>query len=69
MRVSSASAGLVKGGGFAVITFASSGVYHYGPSGVPIKTAMDLWQFTAVGEQWQVGVNASVVVGPIIRVG
>ncbi len=69
VRVSSASAGLLKGGGFAVITFASSGVYHYGPSGVPIKTAMDLWQFTAVGEQWQVGVNASVVIGPLVRVG
>jgi len=68
VRVSSAGAGLVKGGGAAVITFSSSGVQHYGPSGVPLKESMDLWQFLAVGEQWQVGVNASVAVGPLIRV-
>ncbi len=68
VRVSSASAGLLKGGGAAIITFSSSGVQHYGPSGVPIKESMDLWQFLAVGEQWQVGVNASVAVGPLIRV-
>jgi len=56
------------GGGFAVITFSSSGVYQYGPSGIPIKLAEDLFQFTSVGENWQVGVNASVVIGPIFRV-
>jgi len=68
VRVSSAGAGLIMGGGFAVITFSSSGVYQYGPSGIPIKLAEDLFQFTSVGENWQVGVNASVVIGPIFRV-
>jgi OmpA family len=68
VRVSSAGAGVLKGASLAVITFSSPGVYRYGPSGVVIKEAMDLWQFTAAGEQWQVGVNASVVVGPLVRV-
>jgi len=68
VRVSAASAGLVKGGGAAIITFSSSGVQYYGPSGQPLRKAIDLWQFTAVGEQWQLGVGASVVVGPLKRV-
>jgi len=68
VRVTSASAGLVKGGGIAIITFASSGVYQYGESGLPLRLAEDLFQFQAVGENWQVGVNASVVIGPLIRV-
>src|SRR5262245_5830738 len=68
VRVSSAGAGLLKGGGFAVITFSSSGVWQHGPSSVPIKVAEDLFQFTSVGENWQIGVNASVEVGPLVRV-
>jgi hypothetical protein len=69
VRVTSASAGLVKGGGVAIITFASSGVQVYGSSGFPLTKAMDLWQITAVGEQWQLGAGGSVVVGPLVQVG
>lgn len=68
VRVSSAGGGALIGGGFAVITFSSSGVYQYGPSGIPIKVAEDLFQFTSTGKNWQVGVNASVVMGPLARV-
>jgi hypothetical protein len=69
VRVTSAGGGvLVIGGGFAVITFSSSGVWQYGPSGTPIKVAEDLFQFQSWGNNWQVGLNASVVVGPLVRV-
>jgi len=69
VRVASAAGGVLKASyGYAVITFASDGVYHYGPSGVPIKEDMDLWQFTVSGSTWQAGVNASEVVGTLKRV-
>jgi hypothetical protein len=68
VRVSSAGAGLGPGATFAVITFASSGVWQHGPSGTPIHVAEDLFQFTAAGENWQVGAGASVAVGPLVRV-
>lgn len=68
VRVSSAGGGVLIGGGFAVITFSSSGVYQYGPSGIPIRVPEDLFQFTSIGKNWQVGVNASVVVGALVRV-
>lgn len=68
VRVSAAAAGLVKGAGVSVVTFSSSGVWQYGPSGQPIHIAEDLFQHNFVGENWQVGVNASVVVGPLVRV-
>jgi len=68
VRVTSASAGAVAGGGIAYITFASSGVYHYGPSGVPIQNSMELWKFQSSGKQWVLGVGASTVVGPLIRI-
>jgi hypothetical protein len=29
---------------------------------------MDLWQFTVKGSTWQLGVNASEVVGPLVRI-
>ena len=68
VRVSSAGGGALIGGGFAVITSSSSSVYQYGPSGIPIKVPEDLFQFTSIGKNWQVGVNASFVVGPLARV-
>lgn len=69
VRVSSAEARVLPVGvGFAVITFSSSGVYQYGPSGIPIRIAEDLFQFTSAGKNWQVGAGASVVVGPLVRV-
>ncbi|HEX7913398.1 MAG TPA: OmpA family protein [Paraburkholderia sp.] len=67
IRVASAGAGLGKGASFAVVTFASSGVYHYGPSDFPIKEAMDLWEVNLAGENFQLGVNASEIVGPLFR--
>jgi len=69
VRVASAAGGVLKASyGYAVITFSSDGVYHYGPSDVPIKEDMDLWQFTVKGQTWQAGVNASEVVGPLVRI-
>jgi len=69
VRVASAAGGVAKlSYGYAIITFACPGLYHYGPSGVPIKTPMDLWQFTVKGSTWQLGVNASEVVGPLVRI-
>jgi hypothetical protein len=69
VRVASAAGGVAKlSYGYAIITFACPGLYHYGPSGVPIKTPMDLWQFTVKGSTWQLGLNASEVVGPLVRV-
>ena len=57
------------GAGYSVsnITFHSSGICHYGPSGVPVKTAMDLFTIRSTGWNLQVGVGATA--GPIIRVG
>lgn len=70
VRVSSAGAGVVvKGYSYAIITFASSGVAQYGPSGTPIKVAEDLFQFKSSGKSWQLGVGASVAIGPLVRVG
>lgn len=69
VRVTSASAGFIKGAGIAIITFSSSGVWQYGPSGFPLRIAEDLFQFQAPGEDWQLGVGASTVVGPLFRVG
>jgi hypothetical protein len=69
VRVTSAAGGVIISGGVAIITFACPGVYHYGPSGIPIKEPIDLWQFKTIGKVYQVGVNASVVVGPLISVG
>jgi hypothetical protein len=38
VRVASAAGGVAKlSYGYAIITFACPGLYHYGPSGVPIK--------------------------------
>jgi hypothetical protein len=69
VRVASASGGVLNASyGYAIITFSSDGVYHYGPSEVPIKEDMDLWQFTVKGQTWQAGVNASEVVGPLKRI-
>jgi len=68
VRVTGAGAGLVKGASLAVITFSSSGVYQYGPSGIPIQVAEDLFQFTAAGENWQLGAGASFAFGPLIKV-
>lgn len=72
VRVSSAGGGTLTllgpiGGGFATITFSSSGVYQYDSAGLPIKVAEDLFQFTSIGKNWQIGVNASVVIGPLVR--
>lgn len=51
--VSSAGARVLSAGvGFAVVTFSSSGVYQYGPSGTPIRIAKDLFQFTSAGKNW-----------------
>jgi hypothetical protein len=69
VRVASAAGGVLKASyGYAIITFGCPGLYHYGPSDVPIKEAMDLWQFTVKGSTWQAGVNASEVVGPLERI-
>jgi hypothetical protein len=70
VRVSTAGAGLLKGANvIAVVTFTAAGVWQRGPSGVPLKLpGGDLFQFNAPGENWQLGVNASVVVGPLVRV-
>lgn len=69
VRVSSASAGIVKGVAYSVITFTSAGVWQYGPSGTPLRlSGGDLFQFSSTGKDWQLGVGASVVVGPIVRI-
>lgn len=70
VRVSSAGAGIIKGAALAIITFTAAGVWQYGPSGTPLKlSGGDLFQFTATGKDWQFGAGASVVLGPIVRVG
>lgn len=69
VRVSAAGAGAVAGYSYAVITFTAAGVYQRGPSGTPLRLpGGDLFQFSASGRNWQVGVGASVATGPIIRV-
>ena len=67
VRVASAGAGLVKGASFAVVTFASSGAYHYGPSDLPVKEAVDFWEVNLAGTNYSLGANASELVGPLIR--
>jgi hypothetical protein len=67
-RVASAGAGLVKGASFATITM-SGQVTHHGPSGTPIRTAEDIFKFVTAGEGFQLGVGATDLVGPLIRVG
>jgi hypothetical protein len=67
IRVASTGAGLVKGASIAVVTFASSGGWHYGPSGVPIKSAVDLWEVNLAGENFSLGVNVSEIVGTLWR--
>lgn len=73
VRVSGAGAGLFKGASAAVITFIPAYVWQYGPSGFPLKLTLPgdgvLFQFLAVGENWQLGANASVALGPLVRVG
>jgi hypothetical protein len=67
VRVASAGAGLGKGASFADITF-SGQVTHHGPSGLPLRTAEDIFKFVAAGEGFQLGVGASDFVGPLKRV-
>jgi OmpA family protein len=67
VRVASAGAGLVAGASFSVVTFSSNGVFHYGPSDVPIKEAVDLWEVNLAGTNFQLGANASEIVGPLFR--
>jgi hypothetical protein len=67
VRVASAGAGLGKGASFAVITFGGD-VTHHGPSGLPIRTAETIFQFVSAGEGFQLGVGASDMVGPLLRV-
>jgi hypothetical protein len=67
VRVASAGAGLAKGASFAAITFGGE-VTHHGPSGGPIRTAEDIFKFVAAGEGFQLGVGATDLVGPLIKV-
>lgn len=67
MRVASAGAGLGKGASFAAITFAGQ-VTHHGPSGLPFRTAEDIFKFVSAGEGFQLGAGASDLVGPLKRV-
>lgn len=51
----------------AVITFSAPGVYQYGPSGVPLKIAEDIWSFNSSGQNYQLGAGLSAVTGPLVR--
>jgi hypothetical protein len=69
VRVSSAGGGVVFGKSYAIVTFTAAGVWQYSSTGFPVKLpGGTLFQFDSFGTTWQLGVNASVVVGPIIRV-
>lgn len=72
VRVSGASAGLVKGAGMAVITFIPAKVWQYNNNDVPLNLSLPgdgvLFQFTTAGENWQIGANASMAVGPLVKV-
>jgi hypothetical protein len=69
VSVRSAGGGIIKGKTIAHVNFHSSGVYQYGPSGVPLRIAEDLWDFDASGDDWQLGVGGTAVAGPLIKVG
>ena len=67
VTVASAGAGIGKGVSVARVTF-SGQVHHHGPSGFPIRTAEDIFKFTAAGENFQLGLGGTVLIGPLFRV-
>jgi hypothetical protein len=52
----------------AVITFHSPGIQQYGPSGLPLKVAEDLWSFNSAGKNYQIGAGINAVAGPLHRI-
>ena len=72
VRVGTGGGGLIKGYGITIITFHSSGIWQYNENGNPIKVIAPrdgvLFQFRTVGSNWQLGVNSSVVLGPLVRI-
>jgi hypothetical protein len=68
VTVEGANAGaIILSGSIAVITFNCPGVTQFGPSGVPIKVAEDIWSFNSAGRNFQLGVGGSATTGPLIR--
>lgn len=65
--VESVNAGAVVSVSAAVITFNCPGVQQFGPSGLPLKVAEDIWSFNSSGQNFQLGVGGSATTGPLIR--
>jgi hypothetical protein len=66
VRVSSGGAGLIRGVGMTVITFENE-VWFRGESGQPLRDAVQLFQFTTYGKNWQLGAGATIAVGKLVR--
>jgi hypothetical protein len=67
VTVQGLNAGVGLSASIAVITFHCPGVMQFGPSGVPIKVAEDIWSFNSEGRNFQLGVGGSATTGPLIR--
>ena len=68
VTISSLSGGVLNEAGCVASVQFNTNVYHYGASGVPIKTDEKIFDFATSGQTWQVGANASRVYGPLIEI-